>query len=65
MTSYRNEYVEQILQRWQLRYQLLHDLREGLEYGVIVDGGQMKAQMDLREAGIGQIIGGTLMYIPL
>lgn len=42
--TYRDENVEKVLQRWQLRDELLDDFAEGLKYGVVVDAGQVEAE---------------------
>lgn len=42
--TYRDENVEKVLQGWQLRDELLDDFAEGLEYGVVVDAGQIEAE---------------------
>ena len=41
---YRDENVQKVLQRWQLWNELLDDFTEGLEYGVVVDAGQVEAE---------------------
>lgn len=47
--TYRDENVEKVLQRWQLRDKLLDDFAEGLEYGVVVDAGQVEAKEAVKE----------------
>lgn len=47
--TYRDENVEKVLQRWQLRDKLLDDFAEGLEYGVVVDAGQVEAEEAVKE----------------
>lgn len=42
--TYRYENVQKVLQCWQLRNKLLDDFTEGLEYGVVVDAGQVEAE---------------------
>lgn len=42
--TYRYENVQKVLQCRQLRNKLLDDFTEGLEYGVVVDTGQVEAE---------------------
>ena len=42
--TYGYENVQKVLQRRQLRDELLYDFTEGLEYGVVVDAGQVEAE---------------------
>lgn len=48
--TYRYENVQKVLQSGQLRNELLDDLTEGLEDGVIVDAGQVEAEDGERES---------------
>lgn len=43
-TTYRYKNVQKILQSRQLRDELLDDFAEGLEYGVVVNAGQVEAE---------------------
>lgn len=45
-TTVGDQDVEQILERRQLRYELLYHLREGLEDGVVVDRRETEVQVD-------------------
>lgn len=38
-STYRNEYVEEVFQRGELRDEFLDHLTEGLKYGVVIDAG--------------------------
>lgn len=42
--TYRYENVQKVLQCRQLMNKLLDDFTEGLEYGVVVDAGQVEAE---------------------
>lgn len=42
--TYRYENVQKVLQSRQLRNKLLDDFTEGLEYGVVVDAGQVETE---------------------
>lgn len=44
--TYRYKDVQQVLQRGQLREELLHHLTEGLEDGVVIDAGKVEAEED-------------------
>ncbi len=51
-TTYRDENVQKVLQRWQLRNELLDDFTEGLEYGVVVDAGEVEAEEGKKRGGL-------------
>lgn len=51
-STYRDENVQKVLQRWQLRDELLDDFTEGLEYGVVVDAGEVEAREAMRKKSI-------------
>jgi hypothetical protein len=50
MCTHRNEYVEKIFQGGQLWNKFLHYFAEGFEYGVVIDTGEIEAEMANEEA---------------
>eukprot|EP01136_Pigoraptor_vietnamica_P000952 Opistho-1_new@26921 len=61
----RNEDVEEVFERRQLRNELLDDLAEGLENRVVVDAREVKAEVDVAKAGVCELIECALVDVPL
>mmetsp|Transcript_22351 Transcript_22351/g.60408 ORF Transcript_22351/g.60408 Transcript_22351/m.60408 type:complete len:204 (-) Transcript_22351:68-679(-) len=56
--------VHEVLQSRQLGQELLHHLAEGLEDGLVVDGGEKDAQGHV-EAAVGHLLGELLVHVAL